>query len=125
MQSPGLQDVLEEVAQRASGFSISVNGRVKRHLLYCRGGFSIVYQGTLDESPHDIQVAVKTIPISGDIRQLDNYTMAIKVEPSPLSIIYLRLFRRRTAKYTLGRSCLTRISSRCLESLQILIARFP
>ena len=125
MQSPGLQDVLEEVAQRASGFSINVNGRVKRGPSRCRGGFSIVYQGTLEGSPHDIQVAVKTIPISGDIQQLDSYTMAIKVEPSPLSIMYLPLIRRCSAKYTLGRSCLTRISSRCLESLQILIARFP
>ena len=39
-----------------------------------------MYQGTLDESPHDIKVAVKTLAIHGDIRQLDIYTMALKVE---------------------------------------------
>ena len=86
MESSGLQGVLEEVAVYASRFSINLDGRVKRHLLCCRGGFASVYQGTLDS--HDAKIAVKTLLISGDMGHLDNFRMAIKVGPaSPLLVI--------------------------------------
>lgn len=76
MEDTGFQDVLEEVAQCASRFSINLNGQVERGgIPCCLGGFATVYKGTLRES----KVAVKTVRIPGDIRQLDTYADAIKV----------------------------------------------
>ena len=88
MESSGLQSALEEVAVYASRFSINLDGQVKRDLWCCRGGFAAVYQGTLD-SPHDTKIAVKTLPISGDIGQLDIYTIALKVGPASLLFVIL------------------------------------
>lgn len=79
MENPGFQDVLEEVAQRASRFSINLNGQVEQGIACCIGGFATVYKGTLRESAHGTKVAVKTVRIPGDIRQLDTYAEGIKV----------------------------------------------
>lgn len=79
MENTGFQDVLEEVAQRASRFSINLNGQVEQGTAWCIGGFATVYKGTLRESAHSTKVAVKTVRIPGDIQQLDAYAKNIKV----------------------------------------------
>jgi len=106
-----LDSVLEEYAQRAYDFSINLDGRVER-LPTCksRGGFALVYKGTL--LPAGIEVAVKT-PVSkfsGD--------ESVKIIKVRILEVYLRpmtLFRILSAKYTPGQNCVTRTSSHCSE----------
>ena len=85
MQSPGLQDVLKEVAECASAYSINLDGRVTRQLAIYRKGDVAVYKGTLE--PERSMVAVKTVIIPWAFQQLDAYKNDIKVRLSPLPTI--------------------------------------
>ncbi|KAG6331498.1 hypothetical protein ID866_7594 [Astraeus odoratus] len=53
------ESVLEQLAQRATQYSVNLNGRVRRDQLCSRGGYGVVWRGTL--SPQGVQVAVKTV----------------------------------------------------------------
>ena len=112
--------VLEEYAQRAYDFSINLDGRVERSsTCKSRGGFALVYKGTL--LPDGIEVAVKT-PIS---RFSGNETgKIIKVRMLEVYLRPVTLFRILSAKYTPGQNCVTRTSSHCSELPRNLITLF-
>ena len=56
---PGLGPALRDIAQLACQFSINLDGQVERHESRFRGGFAVVYRGTL--RPQGLVVAVKVV----------------------------------------------------------------
>lgn len=115
-----LDSILEEYAQRAYDFSINLDGRVERpSTCQSRGGFALVYKGTL--LPDGIEVAVKT-PISRCSG--DETVKTIKVRMLEVYLRPVTLFRIPSAKYTPGQNCVTRTSSHCSELPQNLIRLF-
>lgn len=115
-----LDSVLEEYAQRAYDFSINLDDRVDRSpTCRARGGFALVYKGTL--LPAGIEVAVKT-PISRCSG--DETVKTIKVRMLEVYLRPVTLFRIPSAKYTPGQNCVTRTSSHCSELPRNLITLF-